>query len=260
MIINYDNGENFIMDNKDYLDTNPYTAVFFYIDAKLLTEVNKDNYAIKAFDGKNILLAIRVLPYYLILFGNAICANELFDYLEENQYTFDGIICQKSIGDVLIKDYGYSLDIGMDFMECSEKIIPISNEVIKATVDDLDEIVNLSLDFFKECGLPDIPNKEKMKPLIERFSIIKDKGAIVSMATYSKDTEKSLRVSHVYTKPEYRGLGLARKIVSQLTNEIIDMGLIATLNVDINNPISYHLYTSIGYKKLFTQGIYKKNQ
>jgi len=41
--------------------------------------------------------------------------------------------------------------------------------------------------------------------------------------------------------------------------DFIDMGFIATLNVDINNPISYHLYSSIGFKKLFTQGIYKKN-
>ena len=259
MITNYDNGLDFINDNKEFLDTNPYTAVFFYIDAKLLNETNKDNYAIKVSDGKNNLLAIRVLPYNLVLFGNALCAKELFGYLEDNQYTFDGIICEKSIGDILIKNHDYSLYLGMDFMECRKKVIIESNEVIKARIDDLDEIVSLSLDFFKECGLPDIPNREKMKPLIDRFSIIKEKGSIVSMGTYSKDTDKSLRISHVYTKPQYRGLGLARKIVSQLTDEIIDMGFIATLNVDINNPISYHLYSSIGFKKLFTQGIYKKN-
>ena len=41
--------------------------------------------------------------------------------------------------------------------------------------------------------------------------------------------------------------------------EIIEKGFIATLNVDKNNPISYHIYESIGFKKVFTQGIYKKN-
>ena len=259
MIYNYNTGEDFINENKEYLDTNPYLAVFFHIDAKVFKEENKNNYIIKVSDGNNQLLAIRVEPYNLILFGSALCVSELLNYLSQNQYVFDGIICENTVGNELIKNHNYNLYIGMDFMKCTKKIPNVYHEVIKAKVDDLDEIVELCFEFFKECGLPDIPNKEKMKSYIDKFSIIKDNDKIVSMAAYAPDTDNSLRLTHVYTMPEYRGRGYARKIVSTITNEILDKGMIATLNVDIHNPISYHLYTSIGFHKIFTQGIYKKN-
>ena len=60
------------------------------------------------------------------------------------------------------------------------------------------------------------------------------------------------------TKPEYRGMGYARKLVNYAKNEIIAQGKIATLNVDKKNPISNHLYSSLGFKKVFSQGIYKQ--
>ena len=34
------------------------------------------------------------------------------------------------------------------------------------------------------------------------------------------------------------------------------MNEVATLNVDKKNPISNHLYASLGFKKLFSQGVY----
>ena len=62
----------------------------------------------------------------------------------------------------------------------------------------------------------------------------------------------------IYTKKEYRGLKYARMVVNTLKNEIISMGYKATLNVDEKNPISYHLYTSLGFKRMFSQAIYLK--
>lgn len=57
MIKNYSNGETFIKDNKEYLDENKYMSSFFYLDAPLLKEPNKKNYALKVCDGNKKLLA-----------------------------------------------------------------------------------------------------------------------------------------------------------------------------------------------------------
>ena len=45
-----------------------------------------------------------------------------------------------------------------------------------------------------------------------------------------------------------------------MLNEIIDSGRIAVLNVDQKNPVSYHLYTSMGFRKIFSQGVFKLNE
>ena len=144
-------------------------------------------------------------------------------------------------------------------MESKEIIYPKSDIVLNANINDVEQIYELSFDFFKECWLPDIPNKDKLKDNIDKFKVIKEDNIIVSMAAYNIDTNKSYRITHVYTKPDKRGKGYAKKIVNTIKNEIIEKGFIATLNVDKNNPISYHIYKSIGFKKVFTQGIYKKN-
>ena len=259
MIKSYSNGIDFLNENKDYLDTNPYIAVFFYIDSKVLHKIDKDNYAIKVEEGNDKLLAIKVSPYNLILFGNSSLTEGLFKYLDSNNLNSDGIICEESIGLKLIENHNYTLQIGMDFMESKDITLANSDLVLTASLSDADQIYQLSYDFFRDCGLPDIPDKEKIKENIERYKVIKDNGKIVSMAAFNNDTDKSYRVTHVYTIPSKRGLGYAKKIVNVIKNEIINRGFIATLNVDKKNPISYHIYESLGFKKVFTQGIYKKN-
>lgn len=61
----------------------------------------------------------------------------------------------------------------------------------------------------------------------------------------------------MYTRDAYRGKGYARKVVNTLKNEILSAGRRAVLNVDRNNPISYHLYASLGFRRVFSQGEYR---
>ena len=261
MVLEYKNGKDFILDNKEFLDENKYMSVFFYLDAKILNEVSKENFAIKVENNNKKLLAIKVNPYNLLLYGDKSNTIELLEYLNRNNFIYDGIMCQTDIGDIILdKNKEYYKTIGMDFMEAKEITFSSSNEVIIATISDLDEIYNLSCSFFKDCGLPDIPNKDKMKDIINNYRVIKKDNKIVSMAAFSKDTENSYRITHVYTRPLYRGLGYSKMVVNTLKNEIINNGKIATLNVDQNNPISYHIYDSLGFKKIFSQGIYLRRK
>ena len=255
MIKVYDDGASFVEENESFLDLNKYLAIFFYLDAKILNNVDKNNYAIKAEDNDKKILGIRVEPYNLCLYGDFECANLLMNYLKDNNYYTDGILCPTTIGDKLI---GYDKIIGMDFMEAKEKTMENSQRVLKACKNDVDVIFELSKEFFIECGLPDVPDKEKILYDISNFRIIRENGKIVAMASYTKDTKKSFRITHVYTRPECRGKGYAKEIVNFIKNEILAIDFIPTLNVDQKNPISYHIYESLGFKKIFSQGMYRK--
>ena len=78
----------------------------------------------------------------------------------------------------------------------------------------------------------------------------------MAISRKSPESDQSTRISMVYTRPEYRNQGLGRKVVNYLKNEILNEGKIATLNVDQANPISNHLYKSLGFKKVFSRGIF----
>ena len=77
--------------------------------------------------------------------------------------------------------------------------------------------------------------------------IIKNKKRIVSIAKKTRETDCLCSISAVYTIEKERKKGFSKKIVSFLTNYIVTNHKIAYLFVDKNNPISNHLYQSIGY-------------
>ena len=62
----------------------------------------------------------------------------------------------------------------------------------------------------------------------------------------------------LFRSPAYRGKGLARLVVNTAKNEILAQGKLATLNVDKKNPISNHLYRSLGFEPVFSQGEYRR--
>ena len=50
----------------------------------------------------------------------------------------------------------------------------------------------------------------------------------------------------------------AGKVVNSAKNEILASGKRATLNVDRKNPVSYHLYLSLGFERMFSQGEFRR--
>ena len=256
MIKGYKSGQLFIEENNTLLDQNKYLATFFYVDAPLIKEVDINNYMIKVEQTGSILLALRLYPYNLLLLGDASCLDELLSYLRKGKFKDTEILCPSEMGDLLVKKYNYQIDKGLDFMETREITSPSSAEVEIPSLEDVDELYTLMLNFLIDCGITDNIDKAKVTKLIDSFRVIKKNGQIISMARFGHGTEDSDRISYVYTRPEFRGLGYARKVVNTVKNEIINSGKIATLNVDQLNPISNHIYTSLGFKKVFSQGVY----
>lgn len=262
MVKNYPNGETFIKDNKEFLDKDKYMSSFFYLDAPLLKEPNKKNYALKVYKDNKQLLAMKVEPYYFMLYGDKDFLDELLTYVKDNELEVNGFYAPMDIGDEIVKNpkrvlgKEFYLQIGMDFMEAKEITEPSSNEVESPTEDDAQELYECHINFVKDCGLTDETTMEHILRFIPRLKILRKDGKIVSFCGNSPDSENSLRISAVYTRPEYRGKGLARKVVNYVKNEILNEGKIATLYVDKANPISNHLYASLGFKKVHSRGIY----
>lgn len=262
MIINYPNGEAFIKDNSSYLKENVFMSSFFFLDAPSLKESSKKNYALKVCLENKKLLALKVEPYYVLLYGDVELVKELVVFIKENELEINGIYSSLEVGNEYTRlvDSLYNqklyLQLGMDFMETKEYMEPSSKEVVTATLDDVDELYECLVNFVKDCSLNDEVTKESIIKGIERFRIIKDGNKIISLASRTPESEESIRITDVYTRPEYRGQGFARKVVNTTKNEILEQGKMATLNVDQANPISNHLYKSLGFVKVFSRGIF----
>ena len=262
MVKSYPNGEAFIKENHSFLDENKFLSSFFYLDAPILVEPNEDNYALKATSGNKELLALKVEQYPLMFYGDSGLLGELLQYIKHNNLNTKDVICASDIGNKLVKlapsilNKEYYLHIGLDFMKADAITEPTSPEVEPATLDDVDELEECLKNFYVDCGLTDRPVREKIISGIDLFRIIRKDDKIVALSKAVPETETSRRVSTVYTRPEYRGKGYARKVTNAVKNEIIKDGKIATLHVDRANPISNHVYASIGFKKMFSKGIY----
>lgn len=92
---------------------------------------------------------------------------------------------------------------------------------------------------------------------IERFALAEANGQAVSVACFAQSTETLCRVYDVYTLPSYRNRGLSKKVVTFLTQHILQKGCKAMLYVDNTNPISNRLYSSIEYRYLDSQYLFE---
>ena len=264
MIQIYESGAAFLAENRTFLDTNPQISAFMVLDAPLLTETGKINYAAKCERDGKTLLAMKVEPYHLKLFGDADCVGELLDFLMRGGYEIQNYLCEKTLGDAAAREmearFGirYEEALAMEFMEAKEITEPSSPEVEAANEGDLDEIYACMERFLVECNLQDRPSREAMRRSIGDFRVIRADGRIASVGKAVRDVNESMRITDVYTRETCRGKGYARKVVNTIKNEILAAGKTATLNVDRRNPVTNHLYRALGFKPVFAQGEYRR--
>ena len=261
MVKIYPDGKSFYEENKSFLLSNKYTEPFFRLDSPQLTQTGKDEYAIKVSEGGSALLAMCVEPYSILLYGDGSLSGELVGYLTSNGYRIKDYLCPLELGEKLLgcfraEGYDFRLSLGMDFMEAREKTAAPSEPVEIPTEDDLDELYEIICNFIKDCGLTDVANKDRIRDNLKNFRILRRDGRIASVVRIYAWTDSETKLTHVYTRDEYRNRGLAGIVVGNALNEIVDSGKTAVLNVDRKNPVSNHLYASLGFKKIFSQGVF----
>lgn len=261
MIIKYKNGDEFYQDNKDILEKYPLDTSFFKLNSRFLNDFNKESYSFKVIDDSSYLLILRLEPYSALVFGNHLLSNEASKFIIENNLKIDKVLCQKenyeALLNELISKIGGSIEVkhSMDIMYIDNLNSLSKNtafdNVKKATKLDIEKIIQLEKAFSEEIKVDeeqnDIERYGKISGEVENYYYIEVDDKIVSIAKKTREEEKICAVSYVYTLPEYRNKGYSRKVVSKITIDILNSQKIAYLYVDKNNPISNHLYKSIGY-------------
>lgn len=264
MITEYQSGAAFLEDNRAFLDTQPYMTMFFQMDSPLLRQADQTNYALKCEKENQTLLALKVEPYNMLLFGGAACVPELLRFIMDGGYEMKNYLCETGLGETVAEElrekYGavYREGLAMDFMEADTVTEPSSPEVEPARSSDADEIFEYMKRFIADCGLLDKPDYEHTKKTIGSFRVIRENGRIVSTAKSVPSSGRNRSITNVYTPDDCRGKGYARKVVNTLKNEILASGKTVTLNVDKHNPVTNHLYRSIGFKRVFSQSEYRR--
>ena len=123
-----------------------------------------------------------------------------------------------------------------------------------ATDADLDWLLDASLAFVAEAGMPDSPAQVRRNvPLFHaqgRYRIWDD-GERAAFAGWSDAGEGDARVGPVYTPPAMREHGYATALVAALSRELIAAGRQRLfLTTDVANPTSNAIYARIGYRSV----------
>lgn len=254
MVKAYKNGNDFISENAEFLNTNILESEFFFLDAPLIKETDRENYVLRVSEEDRIILVLKIVPYNLMFFGSKDLVGSFIDYALSNGLDLGAkYLCEDSLGKAYASEVErktgrkYVPVLSMDIMRATDITIP-SCSVEVPTSDDLDEIFEMKLAFTTDCNLLDPVRKEIIAKMIPDYRILREDGKIVCMARRCREASDRATISDVYTRPEYRCKGLAKKLVNTLKNQILEDGKDAVLNVDKNNPVSNHIYCSIGFK------------
>ena len=253
----YKTGKEFLDENISLIRSDPLGTIFFEGNAKMIGQCDVSNYAARVEVGGEVLIAIRLYDYPLVLYGSERCVEDFARVAAENNLQFDKVIGCYDLLDKFLTSYGqivggsHKVNLSMDIMYC-DKVEPCdTSEVERATAKDIKEITLICKAFLLEALGKNATWGEKSREIaqeIENFAILRVDGEIVSVGV-AKDSGYGLkRISYVYTKPHHRNKGYSRKVVTYLTEQILASGNMPCLHVDQVNPISNHLYLTIGYK------------
>ncbi len=213
------------------------------------------------------LIFCNVSPYNLIIqnlkdeVDNSI--KTLVDYLIENKIGITGANANKKVSDKFIEYYEkktkcqFKERLAMDIMELRKlNSVTLSKGYFREAIEsDLDLVIDWHIKFAKEALNEDMAVedfKEKVKTRIKDrvIYIFEDENHIpVSMAVATKQLNRGISVSLVYSDDKKRGMGYGVAVVYNLSKLYLEKGNeFCSLFVDKHNPISNGVYAKLGYK------------
>lgn len=148
------------------------------------------------------------------------------------------------------KDYLYYTDADM---LCPH---PLSG-VRRATPQDVDAIAQMRFAFEREyfCTAAARINRSWCAYVAERYVergtfVAEREGRIASMVAIEATIPELSQIGAVYTRREYRNLGLARGVVSAICKEELRHKERVTLTVKVDNAPALKAYTDLGFRHL----------
>jgi predicted GNAT family acetyltransferase len=213
------------------------------------------------------LIFCNVSPYNLLIHNlkeeveTSITA--LVDYLIENKIDIGGInsntnVCERFISYYEEKTkYRFNERLAMDIMELRKlnQITLPKGYFREATEKDLDLIIDWYIKFGKEALNEDIAVEGLIEKLVTRIRngtiyIFEEENHVpVSMAAFTRQLNKGISVSLVYSDSSKRGMGYGVAVVYNLSKLYLERGNeFCSLFVDKRNPVSNGVYAKIGYE------------
>ena len=172
----------------------------------------------------------------------------------------DKFTCKKELYDLLVTDGFDKLNaedyFEMGFLCCRETKKPRECDgfIDVPTVDDKATLVKYWYDDSHEMDGVDPVSMEKAATDVQRmldsnkFYVWRnDSGKIVCMVNYT-DVDGQAKLAHVYTPIEERGKGYATNLICQVTNIILEKGLVPVLYTDYNYIPSNRAYINAGFE------------
>ncbi|GHH74627.1 GNAT family N-acetyltransferase [Promicromonospora soli] len=78
-------------------------------------------------------------------------------------------------------------------------------------------------------------------------------GEVVHLTGVRPPSYGVVRIGPVYTPAEHRGRGYARALVAEVAQRVLDAGHRVCLYTDRDNPVSNHVYATIGFEPVLDQ-------
>jgi len=119
-----------------------------------------------------------------------------------------------------------------------------------ASQDDVDHLVEWFSAFQRESGAVSTSDEARIRQLVANETILiwRDPHPVSMVSCYSP-TPNGIRISSVYTPPEYRNHGYASAAVAEMSQRQLDAGrTFCYLFTDLANPTSNSIYQQIGYR------------
>lgn len=135
-----------------------------------------------------------------------------------------------------------------------------AGELRQATAEDFDTVSGWLEAFnteLHEVAHPD-PRDRTTQCIHDGAAFLWEDQRPVSMALWTGRTPNGIRISGVYTPPEWRGLGYASACVAYLSQRMLDEGRsFCFLFTDVDNPTSNNIYQQIGYRPVCDMPLYQ---
>ncbi|MGN1040997.1 MAG: GNAT family N-acetyltransferase [Candidatus Fimimonas sp.] len=258
----YKTGKQFLDDCGEILQKNLMETSFFVIDAKLMEVCRGNDFIVKVAQDNKILLMLHFGEYPAVLFGDVEPCAEMAKLVVEHGYSFDAINCEPTLGEAFFAEYQklqggtHKVKLDMQIMRCAKTEECNTSGVRWATESDAPQIAKLLVAFSKEALGDDLTEQDALQRVLARldcYAVIEQDGQIAAVASAGVATEGLARVFNVFTLPKFRNKGFSKKIVTFLTDYLLNKGNEVMLYVDTHNPVSNKLYRSVGYDYLCAQ-------
>ncbi len=212
--------------------------------------------------GRLTAVALRTPPWPLLAagFDDPDLAAELVHEWTQHDPEVPGVSAQPATAQAISaawsrKTGGFAHRQFAEAMHVLKQVIPperpAPGQLRLATTKDREVLVEWDREFAIETGIGTGENAARMVDLrtaARRQMIWEDGGSPVSTVGFNPEIAGTVRVGPVYTPPGQRARGYATAAVAATSQMLLDRGARqCMLFTDLANPISNHIYASVGY-------------